>query len=485
VRRGTSVYLGRDPDARFQWNIAAATVLVLAAPLTAGLLTGRTADGLNAALAGWLTAIAVPQPALGARFRQYLIRVVLLEGCTAIGIATGGHLWAVLLSSAVLALCIPVRNFAATPLICLIIAVPGAGSAGPATGSAGEHLTVFAIGCVWAALVMLMPVFGGRYQAATTAQAGDRGFRPTLAWLRPPTPKVRFAVRLCVCFLIAYTAMDLLNVPHASWALVGILTTLRPAWGDTVSRIVKRLVGMAVGCVLAGALLLATRGAPEAVVFAIIVVCGALARPMRGFDYGYWPIFASPVLLLMIEQGTALGPADVALRVVNNALGAALALAAIFLIWPSRADSRITGALTEVLRAHATLFAASAGPGTPSAATGGALERALASQRHVESLAGHLGDRPGRSAIVRELLRIHRMSDQLRERALEPVDEPADEERRRVIAHRLSAHADHLDSGEPKASIPQNEVERSLSETSAILAAATPRTPAAGGRGPA
>jgi hypothetical protein len=48
-------------------------------------------------------------------------------------------------------------------------------------------------------------------------------------------------VRICVCFTLTYVVTTLLEMPHANLALIRILTTLPPSWGQPHSRIVKRV----------------------------------------------------------------------------------------------------------------------------------------------------------------------------------------------------------------------------------------------------
>jgi hypothetical protein len=400
-RELVAVYLRRDPSARYDRALAVGTALIMSVPFIAGAAAGHFADGLLVALAAWLTAVAVPRPGRAERLGQYALRSVLLTGATAIGMATGGQLWAVLVTSSVFALAAPIRSVAATPLICLIIALPTGSAPGSGTANPAIHLAMFFLGCTWASLVMLVPAFGGRYQAppenrpapadgqpGQSAEPWYRRLRRVLSGFRTirVTPTIRYAVRLCVCFDIAYAGLTLLHVPRASWALVGILTMLRANWSDTYSRIVKRLGGMAFGCVLTAVLLLVTSRAPVGVTVLAIVLLGAVARPMRGYNYGYWPVFATPVLLLLTQLSAPLDIADVALRLANNMLGALLVVAGTLLVWPGSHQRSLASRLADLLDAHADLLVRSAGE-----PAGGCPERDMSDlPENAESAAGEL-----------------------------------------------------------------------------------------------
>lgn len=337
LRGLTETFLARDAAARFDWRLALGSAAGVGLPLIVGLAVGQTGPGVAVALATLLTLLETPEKAPGARARRLLARVALFLAVTALGILVAGRLVPTLLAAAVLSLAVPLPGIGILPLIMMTAAThpqPGIGTA--------EHLLLFLVGCLWAAGLLMTPFIGGPYGAA-----GPRTPRPPLperarrSWtvLRRAAaegdPKFRYAVRLCTCFTLAYTAVTLLDIPHSNWVLTGILTTLRPSWGETHSRIVKRLGGMVLGCLLTGLLLVLTPQTPVAEALAV-TVCAGIARPMRGINYGFWPVFATPMLLLLADFNTRLGWIDVAERLANNICGALLAAATMLLVWPSR-----------------------------------------------------------------------------------------------------------------------------------------------------
>ncbi|MFI1972093.1 FUSC family protein [Streptomyces cinnamoneus] len=334
MHRLKEIYLLREEPARYDTRIAFAAALAVGTPLTAGVSTGHTRAGVVMALAAWVTVLAVPKSHRRARTVQLLTRTALLTAATTLGALVGGMLWATAAASAALALLVPVPYAGGSPLICMVTAtVPQPGISTP------EHVLLFLTGCLWATALLLLPVTGGPYSTTPGPHPS-----PASATLPPwtalreavthKTPEFRHAVRVCACFTSSYTFMTLLHLPHANWALVGILTTLRADWSRTRSRIVKRLTGMLAGCLFTAPLLALTT-TPLAAALAI-TVCGGIARPMRQFNYGFWPVFATPVLLLLTDFSTELTWVDVTERLTTNALGALIAAIAM-LLWPAPA----------------------------------------------------------------------------------------------------------------------------------------------------
>lgn len=423
------VYLSRDASARFDVHLALGTAVMVGVPVMAGAATGRAGAAAVFTLAAFLTSLASPAPDPAGRVRQFALRVAMLTAAHAVGMLTAGNLWATAAVSAVAALLVPLPGVSITPMIVLVTgAIPQPGL------SAGAHLLVFAAGSLWAALILLTPFVGGRYGPAPPRAPGSR--RSLRAAVVAGDPQVRYAVRLCLCFTTAYVVLGLLAVPHASWALIGILTTLRPSWGATRSRVVKRLTGTAAGCALTALLLALTPGSPLTQGL-VVTALAAVARPVREFNYGFWPVFGTPLLLLITDFDRSLGWVDLAERMGNNMLGALLATAATLLMWPAREEGRIPQRVATLLDTHARFAERVAtivefGPplereyrvnrAEEAQAELGAARARLATRRGAApELLGGLDDLCGAAARLRARITAHRPYEQARE-ALDPAE---------------------------------------------------------------
>ncbi|WP_327169487.1 FUSC family protein [Streptomyces subrutilus] len=352
MRGLAALYLLRERDGRYDRHLALGMAAMVGVPVLAGAVAGRTDQAVVVSLGAWLASLAEPRATPAGRLRQLLFRSALLTGTTWVGLLVGDRLWAVLLASAVLCLLAPLAAFGVTPLIALVMAT----GPQPVAGTR-EHLLLFGAGTLWAAAILLVPFLGGPYGTPPPERPEPPPRAPgPCAELRRAVavgdPRVRYAVRICVCFTATYAALTLLDVPHAGWALIGIATTLRPSWGATRTRIAKRLVGLVLGCALAVALLALTSGRPLAEAVAL-TVCAGIARPMRGWNYGFWPVFGTPVLLLLTDFTAHVVWSDVLQRLANNALGAGLAAVTVLYLWPARAERRIPERLQTLLETHA------------------------------------------------------------------------------------------------------------------------------------
>jgi hypothetical protein len=356
-----ALYLSRQDGGRFSLALGAGGALALAGPVLVGLALGHLAFGIIAGLGGWLVYLGEPSGDTRARVIFLSRRALLCSLATWLGALTAGTLWATVLLIVVSALFVPLRWFGPTPVLCLVFGATMGGL------TPAQHGWTFLAGAAWAVLLLLIPAFGGRPDAPAPrpartaplrrARSALAGLGSALAGLgsavRPESPDFRYAVRLAVCFSLAFTGVEHAGLPHANWLLTGIITTLRPTWEATAGRIVKRMGGQVLGAALAGVLLALCAGLPPAALAVVIGLCGALARPARRVNYGFWPIFGVPAMLLLLSFEMPEGWTDAAERVGNNLLGAALAAAAMLLLWPPHEEPRIRGEMHALLATHA------------------------------------------------------------------------------------------------------------------------------------
>ncbi|MDQ1246922.1 MAG: hypothetical protein QG597_1291 [Actinomycetota bacterium] len=348
-------YLSKDASARYDWHLGAGAALVIGVPLVAGVLAGHEAAGFIAALSAWLTAVAVPKPGRSARIRQFGWRAVMLTAAAALGLMVAGNLWATVAAAATMSLLAPLPGVAVTPLILMMVSTSPQPTVAP-----GLHLALCAVGCLWAATLLMIPFFGGPFAPEPPAPPREpvrsraEQYRSSLRRaFRERNPKLLYGLRLCTTVVVALLLLHMIALPHATWALMGIVTTLRPSWGQTKGRVTKRLIGVLAGCVLTAVLIVPVQQLSPLLVCLLIAVLGGVARPLRQYNYGFWPIFATPVMLLLISLAETLTWVDVAERLVNNILGALLAVAATLLLWPPREERLLPERIARLLHAEA------------------------------------------------------------------------------------------------------------------------------------
>lgn len=345
------VVQSREEGGRYSWRLGLGAMAGMLVPLLIGISTDHVGYGKLIALSAVLFGMDIPRGSTAARVRVCARRTLLFTAAAALGIWVAGNLPATVAAIALISLLVPVHGIGSAPLILLVLA------AQPAAGvDNGVHIALFAIGSLWGALIILLPFITGPHTdldpsaAPVTARQAWTVLR-TAAGGR--TPQFRYAVRLAVCFTLAFVLIEAVDLPHGTWVLIGIVTTMRPSWGQTNQRIIKRLAGTVIGAAIGAALLTLSDSMPQVLLAVLASLFGGIARPMRQVNYTLWTLFWAPATLLLLTFGTHAGWIDAAERLGNNALGAALAALATLLLWPHHEETNVPGRIALLLSAQA------------------------------------------------------------------------------------------------------------------------------------
>ncbi|MFF4407553.1 FUSC family protein [Streptomyces sp. NPDC001404] len=290
--------------------------VALAGPLVFGLRTGRPGIGATAALCAVLMAMPLPPGAGTAERARHLAARGLWMTAAGIYVALAGR------SVAALAPGVAVAAFAGAllprvgttaALAVLLLGISGDGRSPLPWPGVTE-----AAGCAWTAL-LLLPRPGKAVE--------DRQ--------RPSAAPLRHAGRtgLLTGAATAVTGWEGSLWGQGHWLVTSLLLSLRPTRGETRTKAVKRLVGNALGGVVAALLLLGHPG--PAAVAAVVGVSGAVAYTFRPANYAYWSL-ASPVLLLLLsDYGRPLPWWAAAVRAAMVLAGGSLAVLASRWLWPA------------------------------------------------------------------------------------------------------------------------------------------------------
>lgn len=135
------------------------------------------------------------------------------------------------------------------------------------------------------------------------------------------------AVTACDTALLAY-----FRLPHGIWLPLTSISILQPDYSGTAARALQRTLGTVAGAVIAGALLATVRGTAgyNAAIGLLLFTTFLLIRR----NYGYGITFLTPVIILLIGMSSVHPWVDLAQRVGYTTVGALLALAAVYLLWP-------------------------------------------------------------------------------------------------------------------------------------------------------
>ena len=183
------------------------------------------------------------------------------------------------------------------------------------------------------------------------------------AHLTPDSAIFRHALRVAVVAALGTAVITRYELAHGIWLPLTSLVILQPEYGGTITRALQRTAGTVAGAVVAGLLIASVHGtaAFDAAIATLLFATFALIRRR----YGYAITFLTPIVMLLIGAGSANPWIDLAERIVYTVVGAALALAAGYGLWPQWERVRLSDRLARAVRADRDyLVAALAGLGS-------------------------------------------------------------------------------------------------------------------------
>jgi YccS/YhfK family integral membrane protein len=168
--------------------------------------------------------------------------------------------------------------------------------------------------------------------------------------LTPRSPLFRHALRLSIALVAGYGVMQLIHPAQGYWILLTTLFVCQQTYGDTISRMGQRIAGTALGVVAGWALL---QLFPQPLVQSVIAVAaGVLFFATRATRY---LLATASMTLLVLMCFNQVGDSGVLLvpRLVDTAIGSAIAGLAVLLVLPHWQARRINELAATALRGHA------------------------------------------------------------------------------------------------------------------------------------
>lgn len=199
------------------------------------------------------------------------------------------------------------------------------------------------------------PVLSARASPEKSSWATAAAAAGTAARHRVDKIVWRHALRVAVAAVVAYAVGSWLSVTFAYWGALAAIIVTQPASTNTWPRILERAIGSVLGGTIA-AILLTQISSSGAMALAIIPLAAA-AIASRLVNYGLLVVFLTPMFMLTSDL---IHPAHglILARFVNEALGAALAIAASFLLWPEKGNDVIQSAVNDAISANMKFAAA-------------------------------------------------------------------------------------------------------------------------------
>jgi uncharacterized membrane protein YccC len=176
------------------------------------------------------------------------------------------------------------------------------------------------------------------------------------AQLTPRSAIFRHAMRVALVTGSESMALAYFHLPHGIWLPLTSLVVMQPDYGGTIARAIARGAGTIAGAVLAGILLTAAHSkvAYDAALGLLLFATFLLIRRR----YGYGIMFLTPIIILLIGASSADPWIDLAERVAYTVVGALLALAAGYLLWPRWEHEQLRDRLADAILADTAYLAA-------------------------------------------------------------------------------------------------------------------------------
>jgi uncharacterized membrane protein YccC len=172
------------------------------------------------------------------------------------------------------------------------------------------------------------------------------------------SPALRHALRAAVAAAPALAFTMLWFTPYDHWLTITIVATMQPYFALTYARAVERVLGTALGGVVAAlvGLVCTTKLSVAAAMFPLAVI----AFTVRSVSLGLFMMALTPLVVLLVETGEpdASEWMIAAARALLTTIGGLVAVAATFLLWPSREPARVAAEARGAVAAHGRYAAA-------------------------------------------------------------------------------------------------------------------------------
>lgn len=176
--------------------------------------------------------------------------------------------------------------------------------------------------------------------------------RPLQANLDWKSPALRHAVRTAVAAALPLAFTMYWFTPYDHWLTITVVATMQPFYALTYTRAVERIVGTAVGGLIAAAVGLVCTTPISIAAAMFVLAIGAFA--VRAVSFGLFMMALTPLVVLLVETG-APGTHEwtiAAARAALTTIGGIVAVGANFALWPSREPDLVAPEVKKAIAAH-------------------------------------------------------------------------------------------------------------------------------------
>ena len=143
---------------------------------------------------------------------------------------------------------------------------------------------------------------------------------------------LRHALRVAVAGAAAVALTEHFHVARGYWMTLTVIIILQPYTSATFQRGLQRVAGTLLGGIVAAVLILTIHN--SVVMLALVFLGAAVTVAFLRVNYALYSLFLTPTFILLAELN-AIDRHLVAIRIGNTLIGALIAYAAAWLLWPA------------------------------------------------------------------------------------------------------------------------------------------------------
>ncbi len=162
------------------------------------------------------------------------------------------------------------------------------------------------------------------------------------------SPVFRHALRITTSILCAYVLGTLIGIKNPYWIVLTLIVIMRPNYGLTKERTFNRVIGTVVGAIIASSIIYLTQSVVLYASLAVISLVFAFALVQQSYK-----IAAAFITLNVIFVYALLEPNTfdiIKYRVLDTFIGASIAIAASYVLWPSWESLNLKEFLKEAMK---------------------------------------------------------------------------------------------------------------------------------------
>jgi len=178
-------------------------------------------------------------------------------------------------------------------------------------------------------------------------------FKAQLSW---ENGRMRYALRLAICFVVGFTIAEIFAVAKGEWIVLTSLFVCQPSYGETRRKIYQRIMGTLAG-VLGGLMLIQLLPTIAGKTLLLLLSTYTFFLWLRR-NYAVAVVFVTIIVICAFDLMTGAGAAVMLPRILDTVLGSSLALLSVRLLWPEWQYRRLPQLLLDAISRNRNYFAA-------------------------------------------------------------------------------------------------------------------------------